>query len=122
MISTDLSTAYAVDVFVGPNDTFAIAVRVPAWHDGAAQWVVWCPYCGGLHRHGRTLNDSLHRLGHCVYAEPASYCLTPIPGQHPKQRPTVLAGVALDARRARNALRSGRRVSFQALEGPDANT
>jgi hypothetical protein len=113
------SLPYVVDVFVGPDGRFAVAVRAPAWHDGAAQWAVYCPFCGALHRHGRRANDSLHRIAHCVYAEPGGYWLVPMPGQHPTRRPTILADVALAARRARNARASGRRAPSP--DGHDAN-
>ena len=104
---------YAADVLLRPDGSLAVVFLVPAWHAGPAQLAVWCPVCGGLHYHGRTARDDLHRVSHCVAVAPGTYQLRPMPGAAPPRRPAVLADVAHAAqvdgqRRIRSMSRRGR--------------
>lgn len=105
----DTDRAYAIDVYLRPDGALEVVVNAAAWQERMTQWVVWCPFCGGLHRHGRVENDGETRVAHCVLVEPGSYALHPLTGPRPTRRPTVLAAVARMARRARNRVRSRRR-------------
>jgi hypothetical protein len=101
---------YMADIYEDSKGDYEILITIPAWRDGQ-QWVLWCPFCGALHRHGYVGDqDSLHRLSHCSDVPTGSYFLCPQPGKHPPRRPAYLADVA---RRARENKR--RRVALAAM-------
>lgn len=111
-MNTD-SLLYAADVFLNPDGDLAVVLCVPAWRERHQQWVLWCPYCGGVHHHGRVPDEiDVHRLSHCSAVARGNYLLRPVPGPRPTRRPTVLSEAAKLARankRARSRLAWRRR-------------
>lgn len=96
---------YVADVFVGPDGRIVVELLVPAWHEGKNQWGLWCSLCGGVHYHGRVVNDELHRAAHCGSG---NYRLFPMPGARPPRRPAVLAEIARLTQQSRRRTRTGK--------------